>query len=147
MHYDLHSNNCLSYSNPGLKTGHLIAWSVSVGRWPWVACDLVDRVFDSRSKSLGFDNQCWSPLSGKLLIPYYLCLTGSGGYLVDESYVREAQAACILVWPVCCILTGEMRLVKLCVSYAREGNWLVEYGTLDTWNEEQNFMLCTMHPN
>ena len=47
---------------------------------------LVDRVLDSRSAGLGFDSHCWSScveVSGKLLIPYYLCPPSSDGYLVE----------------------------------------------------------------
>ena len=49
-----------------------------------------------------------------VLIPYYFCLSSSDGYLADENCVRVAQAACIVVWHVS---TGEMGLLKWCVSY------------------------------
>ena len=60
------------------------------------------RALGSRSKGLGFHFHClcWTcvKVSGKLLIPLYLCLLSSGGYLVDENCTWVAQAACILVW-------------------------------------------------
>ena len=84
---------------------------------------LVDRALNSGSKSPGFDFHCWSCVEvlDKLLIPHCLCLPGSNGYLVAEYYVWVAEVACILVWLVRCILPGEMRLLKWCVSYTREG--------------------------
>ena len=50
-------------------------------------------------------------------MPLRLCLPNSGGYLVDENCTRVAQAVHIHVWGVKCILPGEMRLLKWCVSY------------------------------
>ena len=46
----------------------------------------VDRVLESRSEGLGFNSHCWSyvEVSGKLLIPYYLCLSSTDGYLVER---------------------------------------------------------------
>ena len=41
---------------------------------------------------------------------------------MDKTCVWVAQAACILVWCVCYILPGEIRLLKWCVPSTREGN-------------------------
>ena len=92
-------------------------------------CGLADRTFDSRSKGLGFDSHYLSSVGvpGKLLIPYCLCPAISDGYLVDENCDWVALAAFIFVWRVHCTLPGEMGLLKWCVSYTREGNWLVDY--------------------
>ena len=91
--------------------------------WP------IDRVMDSKSKGMWFNPHCWScvEVSDKLLIPHCLCLPSSDGYLVDENCELVAQADCMLVRWVYCILPGEMRLLKWCMSYTREGNWLVAY--------------------
>ena len=46
----------------------------------------VHRALDSRSEGRGLDYHCWLcvEVSGKLLIPYYLCPRSSNGYLVEQ---------------------------------------------------------------
>ena len=83
--------------------------------WFW-ACGLVDRALDWKSKAWGS-----IPTAAHSILPLH--------NLVDKNNDGVSQAGCILVWHVHSILVGEMWLLKWCVSYTREGNWSVEYGT------------------
>ena len=74
-------HDCLDMHEMELEILEIDEGRVSVG-----ACGLVDRALSSISTGLGFDAQYWSceEVSGKLLIPYYLCLPSTDGYLVEQ---------------------------------------------------------------
>ena len=80
---------------------------------------------DLRSKGQGFDSHHWScvEVSDILLITHCFCLPNNDGYLVDKNCVlSESSSLHACVGGVLCILPGDMRLLKWCVSYTKEGN-------------------------
>ena len=86
----------------------------------------VDMALESRSKGLGSDSYCWLRLkrSDKLLIPCCLCLPSNDRYPVDKNCVWVAQAACLLLWRVRCILPGKDDIVQqVCVCVCLNLKW------------------------
>ena len=88
------------------------------------ACGLVQRILDSRSKGSGVQfpllvgRTCCSI---QLLPTQQLWVPGGRELLLSASCIHTCMT-CALYSP------REMTLLKWCVSYTRERNWLVQYG-------------------
>ena len=76
--------------------------------------------FYSKSEGLEFDSHCWLCLANFSFHTASAYPAVMGTWLM-KSVSGVAQAALILVQHVLHILPGEVRLLKWCVSYTREG--------------------------
>ena len=86
------------------------------------ACGPVYRALDSRSKSLGFDSQCWPcvDVSGKVRIPHCLSPPSRNAYLVHRSKVGSIVAGCIGAH----LARGKVKSVEHALSWSLDSKQL-----------------------